>query len=57
MQRGAITSTRYRMRYHLFFLILPRIGHNATHYHTFSLSLAWYVGYLQRVTTRYQHLF
>ena len=57
MQRGAITSTRYRMCYHLFFLILPRIGHNATHYHTFSLSLAWYVGYLQRVTTRYQHLF
>ena len=26
-------------------------------YHTFSLSLAWFEGYLQRVTTRYRQIF
>ena len=26
-------------------------------YHTFSLSLAWFWGYLQRVTTRYRQIY
>ena len=37
------------------------IGHNTTRYHTpyrtFSLSLVWFGGYLQRVTTRYRQFF
>ena len=28
-----------------------------TRFHTFSLSLAWFGGYLQRVTTRYRQFF
>ena len=28
-----------------------------TGYHTFSLSLAWFGGYLQRVTTRYRQMY
>ena len=28
-----------------------------TRYHTFSLSLAWFGGYLQRVTTRYRQIY
>ena len=31
--------------------------YNHTRYHTFSLSLAWFEGYLQRVTTRYRQIF
>ena len=27
------------------------------HYHTFSLRLAWFGGYFQRVTTRYRQVY
>ena len=44
MQQVAITSTRCHTCYH-------------TRYRTFSLSLAWFVGYLQRVTTHYSQIY
>ena len=66
-------ATRYHTRYHThyrtFCSSLTWIGQNGMRYHnhnlnmlptlncTFSLSLAWFGGYLQRVTTRYRHFF
>ena len=31
--------------------------HYHMRYHTFSLSLVWFGGYLQRVTTRYRQIY
>ena len=61
MERVTITSTHYHMRYRTFSLSLTQVRHNSMHYqnfnvlptqyHTFSLTLAWFWVYLQRVTT------
>ena len=61
MQRVTITSTRYHTRYHTRYRIMEGITITSTcyhmSYHTFYLSLAWFRGYFQRVTTRYRQIY